>query len=126
MAESFRDLIASQKAMVFVTDVYAATDTFPAREIYGLTNQVRRSSVSVPSNIAEGKGRLSRKEFVRFLAKSRGSLLEAQTQLEISMRLGYLKAPQFEELDGRASEIGRILNGLISKLRLPRDLTPES
>ena len=115
MAESFRDLIAWQKGMDFVTDVYSATASFPPHEVYGLTNQVRRASVAVPSDIAEGKGRLSKKDFVQFLAKSRGSLLEAQTQLEIAMRLGYLERQSFAILEARASEVGRILNGLISK-----------
>lgn len=123
MAQSFRDLIAWQKAMAFVTDVYRATEAFPDREIYGLTNQVRRAAVSVPSNIAEGKGRLSKKEFVQFLAKARGSLLEAQTQLEIGCNLGFLSKAAFEDLDRKASEAGRIINGLIAKLRRP---TPES
>ena len=119
MAQSFRDLIAWQKAMAFVTDVYRVTEAFPDREIYGLTNQVRRAAVSVPSNIAEGKGRLSKKEFVQFLAKARGSLLEAQTQLEIGYNLGFLPKEAFEGLDRKASEAGRIINGLIAKIRRP-------
>lgn len=117
MSESFRDLIAWQKAMDLVADVYRSTEMFPAREQYGLTNQLRRASVSVPSNIAEGRGRLSRKEFVQFLAQARGSLLELQTQLELSLRLGYLERQVFSDLDSRAAEVGRILNGLIGKIR---------
>ncbi len=95
MAESFRELIAWQKAMALVTDVYRETEAFPSREIYGLTNQVRRAAVSVASNIAEGKGRLSKKEFVQFLANARGSLCEVQTQLEIAKNLGYLDVTCF-------------------------------
>src|SRR5688572_17975998 len=102
MAESFRDLVAWQKGMALVTDIYRATEEFPSREIYGLTNQLRRAAVSVPSNIAEGKGRLSKKEFVQFLAKARGSLCEVQTQLEISSNLGYLSRDTFAALDGQA------------------------
>jgi four helix bundle protein len=123
MAESFRDLIAWQKAMKFVTDVYEATESFPAREVYGLSNQLRRAAVSVPSNIAEGKGRLSKKEFVQFLAKARGSLLEAQTQLEIGRNLGFLAVPAFEMLDTEAREVGRVINGLMTNIRRS---TPES
>jgi four helix bundle protein len=118
MADSFRDLLAWQKAMLLVTEVYRITDAFPSREMYGLTNQVRRSAVSVPSNIAEGKGRLSKKEFVQFLATARGSLCEMQTQLEIAMNLGYLEAKSFASLDTQSREVGRIINGLIKAVRV--------
>jgi len=117
MAYSFRDLLAWQKAMALVVDVYRVTEAFPQREIYGLTNQVRRAAVSVPSNIAEGKGRLSKKEFVQFLSKARGSLLEAQTQLEIAFNLGFLPKSDFDKLEENASEAGRLINGLITKVR---------
>lgn len=130
MADGFRDLIAWQKSMALVTDVYRATEAFPGKEIYGLTNQVRRASVSVPSNIAVGKGRLSKKEFVQFLSQARGSLLEAQTQLEIARNLGFLTENSFQDLDLKAQEVGRIINGLIAKIRRPapesRELRAES
>jgi four helix bundle protein len=129
MAESFRDLLVWQKAMLMVTDVYRATEGFPTRELYGLTNQIRRAAVSVPSNIAEGKGRLSRKEFVQFLATARGSLCEMQTQLEIAMNLGYLTAEHFQRLDNQSREVGRIVNGLIKAVRVApesRELRAES
>ena len=119
MAESARDLIVWQKAMVLVTDIYRVTESFPQREIDGLTNQVRRAGVSVPSNIAEGQGRLSKKEFVQFLSQARGSLLEAQTQLEIGRNLGFLPDGAFNDLDLKAQEVGRIINGLIAKIRRP-------
>ena len=118
MADSFRDLIAWQKAMVFVVDVYRITSGFPDGERYGLTNQVRRAAVGIASDIAEGKGRLSKKEFVQFLAKARGSLCEVQTQLEIALRLEYLHGPQFELIDEQARELGRILNGLMKTMRI--------
>ena len=117
MADSFRDLIAWQKAMALVTDIYRVTESFPSREIYGLTNQLRRAAVSVASNIAEGKGRVSKKEFAQFLANARGSLCEVQTQLEIGKNLGYLAAETFADLDEQAREAGRIINGLMRKLR---------
>ena len=72
----------------------------------------------MPSNIAEGKGRLSKKEFVQFLAKARGSLLETQTQLEVGRNLGYLADALFQDLDSKAQEVGRVINGLISKIRV--------
>jgi four helix bundle protein len=103
--------------MALVTDVYRATDSFPAREMYGLTNQVRRASVGVPSDIAEGKGRLSKKEYVQMLARARGSIFEVQTQLEISKNLEFLATESFADLESKAAEVGRLLNGLITKLR---------
>jgi len=117
MADSFRDLIAWQKAMALVTEIYRVTESFPSREIYGLTNQLRRAAVSVASNIAEGKGRVSKKEFAQFLANARGSLCEVQTQLEIGKNLGYLADETFADLDDRAREAGRIINGLMRKVR---------
>ena len=117
MSESYRDLIVWQKAMALVTDVYRATDSFPAREIYGLTNQVRRAAVGVPSDIAEGKGRISKKEYVQMLARARGSIYEVQTQLEISKNLEFLPLESFLDLESKAAEVGRLLNGLIKRLR---------
>jgi|SRR5208283_4051798 len=107
-----RDLVAWQKAMKLVKDVYRLTREFPKEEIYGLTNQLRRAAVSVPSNLAEGHGRFSRKEFRQFIGRARGSLLEVETQLEISRDLGYLNDRAAGELLAQASEIGRVLNGL--------------
>ena len=103
--------------MALVMDVYRATEIFPEGERYGLTNQLRRAAVGIASDIAEGKGRLSKKEFVQFLAKARGSLCEVQTQLEIGMKLGYLPGVQFSSLEDRAQELGRIINGLIKSVR---------
>ena len=83
MGRSYRDLIAWQKAMKFVTEIYTMTQHFPAEERYGITNQLRRAAVSVPSNIAEGQARFSPKEFRHFLSQARGSLAEIETQLII-------------------------------------------
>ena len=116
MADSYRDLVAWQKAMALVTDIYRATENFPSRETYGLTAQIRRSAVSVASNIAEGKGRISKKEFVHFLSNARGSLCELRTQLEIAMNLSFLDRPGFSALDDKAQEVGRILDGLMKKV----------
>lgn len=109
--------------MALVTDIYRATDSFPAREIYGITNQVRRAAVAVPSDIAEGKGRISKKEYVQMLSRARGSTFEVQTQLEISRNLCFLATDAFEILESKAAEVGRLLNGLITKLR--RDIENE-
>ena len=110
-----RDLIAWQKAMALVTEVYEVykvSRTFPKDELYGLTSQLLRSAVSVPSNLAEGHGRNSRKEFHQFVGQARGSLVEVETQLEIAMNLGYLRKDVAEGLLDKASEVGRVVNGL--------------
>ena len=117
MAESFRDLIVWQKAMALVTDVYRATDRFPSRERYGLVDQLCRASVAIPSDVAEGKGRLSRKEFIQMLSRARGSSYEVQTQLEISRNLGFLPDQAFEDLLTKAGEVSRLLSGLIRNLQ---------
>jgi four helix bundle protein len=113
MSESYRDLVAWQKAMALVTEVYRVTEGFPRREIYGLTRQVREAAVSVPSNIAEGKGRQTKRDYVQFLFRARGWLLETLTQLEIGRNLTFLDVDTFDAVFQQAAEVGRILNGLI-------------
>jgi len=117
--ESYRDLIVWQKAMDLVEDVYKRTKGFPREELYGLTSQLRRAVVSVPSNIAEGQGRNSTKEFLHHLSIAYGSLCEVGTQILIAHRLGYLERRDVEGLDGLSSEVGRLINGLSNKL--PKD-----
>ncbi len=117
MSDSHRDLIAWQKAMALVTEIYRATDTFPSREMYGLTLQIRKAAVSVPSNIAEGKGRQTKRDYLQFLYRARGSMLETETQMEISRNLGYMEESKFLALFEQAAEAGRILNGLITNVR---------
>ncbi len=119
MSDSYRDLIAWQKAKSLALDVYRCTRRFPKDEIYGLSSQMRRAAVSVPSNIAEGKGRYSRKEFLQFLYHARGSLLELQTQLSIAHDLDYLDLAAFKSMESRTEELGRILNGLITRFQIP-------
>jgi four helix bundle protein len=116
MSDSYRDIVAWQRAMALVSEIYKCTETFPRREIYGLTNQIRRAAVSVPSNIAEGKGRRSKKEYVQFLYRARGSLHELETQLEIALNLGYLPARLFGQVREAASAVARPLNGLITSV----------
>jgi four helix bundle protein len=113
----YSDLIAWQKAVDLVESVYRATRSFPKEEQFGLTIQVRRAIVSVPSNIAEGQGRATTREFLHFLSIAYGSLLEVETQLLIAFRLGYLDAPRKTELLTAAGEVGRIINGLAKSLQ---------
>jgi four helix bundle protein len=118
--KNYKDLIVWQKAIELVIEIYDATSRFPREEIYGLTSQLRRAAVSVPSNIAEGQGRATKGEFIQFLCHARGSLCESDTQIPIARRLGYL-APELEEhLTSLSNEVGRILNGLLTSLGGPR------
>ena len=112
MADAYRDLIAWRKATQLAVEIYRVTQRFPKDELYGLTSQMRRAAVSVASNIAEGKGRYSRKEFAQFLYRARGSLLELETQLFIARELQYLEPLTFRRMEDRTNELGRILNGL--------------
>ena len=119
MGTSYRDLVAWQKARRFVVEIYRATKSFPAEERYGLTAQIRRAAVSVPSNIAEGQGRRLPGDFQLFLRHARGSLLEVETQLIIACDLGYLTRSETQRLLKLSAEVGRILNGLIASLKEP-------
>jgi len=121
MAQHYKDLIVWQKAMDLVSALYDATDDFPKRETYSLTDQMRRAAVSIPSNIAEGQAHFSRREFRHFLRHSSGSLAELETQILIAQRRNYLTESQTEELLRRAHEVGRILSGLLNSLK---DATP--
>jgi len=116
LGRSYKDLVAWQKAMLLVTAVYKATADFPRDEIFGLTSQLRRAAVSIASNIAEGQGRLSQKEFRFFLGQARGSLMEVETQLQISENLGYLANEHTRALLQSCAEPGRVLNGLLSSI----------
>ena len=113
---SHRDLIVWQKAMDLTVSIYQLTKNFPKEETYGLISQIRRSSASIPANIAEGQGRRSSKEFQQFPANARGSLLELDTHLELSFRVGYISKNQHNEMREKTSEVGRILNGLMRSL----------
>jgi four helix bundle protein len=112
-----RDLKAWQRSFDLVLEIYRKTQSFPKEEIYGLTSQMRRAAVSVCSNIAEGKGRSSDKEFIVFLCHARGSLLELETQVSISKELGYLRQDTESKMEDLTAEVGRIVNGLINSLR---------
>jgi four helix bundle protein len=110
VARSYRELVAWQEAMRLVELIYQQTAVFPKQEVFGLAAQLRRSAVSIPSNIAEGAGRNSSRELFQFLGVASGSLAELETQLEIATRLGFLGAAT--ECSEQASRVGRLLTGL--------------
>lgn len=114
--KSYQDLKVWQKAMDLVFSVYKLSKSFPKDETYGLTSQIRRASVSVPSNIAEGWGRGSTKSYLQFLRIGRGSLTELETQLIIAHQLDYLSIKEHDDLESLLKEVGRMLNGLIRNL----------
>jgi four helix bundle protein len=114
---SFRDLRVWQEGMKLACEVYRDTANFPKPELYGLTQQIRRAAVSIPSNVAEGKGRHSDKEFAHFVFNARGSLLELETQLILAEDLEYLSAADARRLLAMAECVGRALTGLINSLR---------
>ena len=114
---SYKDLVAWQKSMDLVTAVYRASQGFPKEEIFGLVSQIRRAAVSVPSNIAEGHARTSKKEFQYFLSNARGSLAELETQLTIAHQLAYIDETGINQLLDRLGEVGRIVNGLLAALK---------
>lgn len=114
---TFRDLLIWQKSMTLVTEIYQLTNLFPKEEIYGLTSQIRRSSISIPSNIAEGYGRDGNNDYLRFLNISISSLFEIQTQLEISFNLKYINENQFNKINGESREIERMLSVFIRKIK---------
>ncbi|MGA7381238.1 MAG: four helix bundle protein [Terriglobales bacterium] len=116
MASSFKDLRVWWEAMNLAFAVYHETKDFPRHEVYGLTQQMRRAAVSVPSNIAEGKGHRSDREFTHFLFHARGSLLELQKQILIAEELQYLPGDSARHLLNSADGVGRALSGLISSL----------
>ena len=115
VVKSYRDLLVWQKAMDFAEHVYLVQKTFPAEERYGLCDQLRRAVVSIPSNIAEGRGRDTAKDFSHFLTIARGSLNEVATQLELAVRLGYM--PAGSGLYDEVQEIRKMLNAMIGRLR---------
>lgn len=113
---SFSDLEVWKAAMALAKDVYEASAVFPQDERFGLTSQVRRAAVSVPSNIAEGQGRRTKGEFLQFLGNARGSLYELRTQLTLSNDLGFMSPIHEEPLRLSCQRTGQLLNGLIRKL----------
>jgi four helix bundle protein len=124
LAYSYRDLIAWQKAKDLSVAIYRATLNLPKAEVYGLTSQMRRAAVSVPSNIAEEQGRGSKGEFRHFLGIARGSLLELQTQIIIATELDYLPTEASCSLLQKSDELLKIINGLSLSLNVEASLKP--
>ena len=111
--KQYQELIAWQKAIEYAEAVYRLTRKFPRDEVFGLTIQLRRSAVSIASNIAEGQGRGSAKEFIQFLNIAHGSLQESETQMILAHRFGYITEKELDDILALSNELGRINNGLI-------------
>ncbi len=116
MFGNFRNLALWKSSMNLTAEIYKLTKLFPDHERFGLVSQMQRAAVSIPSNIAEGFGRESTKDLIRFLYTSRGSLMELSTQLEISINLGYISSDSSKPIDN-ANEVNKLLNGLIYSLK---------
>lgn len=114
----YKNLLVWQKAMDLVVEIYNITKLLPKEETYCISDQLRRSAVSVPSNIAEGQSRNSVKEFIQFLAIARGSLAELETQLIICERVNMITINDIIKAQDLSSEVGKMINGLISNLNL--------
>lgn len=104
--------------MTLARNVYAATEGFPKSELFGLSSQIRRAAVSVPSNIAEGRGRMTDKSFALFLSQARGSLYELQTQVELAGDLGFVDKRQAEEIIAEAAATASMIHALLATLRM--------
>jgi four helix bundle protein len=122
---SFHELTVWQRAIDLSVQIYTLTRSFPKDELFGLTNQVRRASVSVSSNIAEGQSRLGKPEFIHFLSIARGSNAEGQSQLELARRLNFGNIDSIVECEGLAIEISKMLNALITSLKSPQPTHPD-
>lgn len=120
---SYHDLLAWQRAIDFVVAAYKLTGQFPRTEVYGLTAQLQRAAVSIPSNIAEGAGRIHTGEYIHHAGIARGSLFEAETQIIVAQRLGYVSEEEIRPLLSAVSEVGRLRHGLIASLE--RKLKPD-
>jgi four helix bundle protein len=115
--KTFRDLLIWQKAMTLVTNCYTVSSHFPKEEQFGLTSQIRRCCISIPSNISEGYGRGTNKDYHRFLTISLGSLFEFQTQIEIAYNLKYINEEKFNALYEDSRELERMLTAFINKVK---------
>jgi four helix bundle protein len=121
-SRSYRELIAWQKSMRLAKAAYRISQEMPRKEAYGLISQMQRAAVSVPSNIAEGHGRLTDLQFCHFLGNARGSLCDLQTQVELACDLGYVSSDKLKRFMEQSSEVARLVNGLITSLREVRSV----
>ena len=110
-----------KKSVDFVVEIYKLTESFPNEEKFGLTSQVRRASVSIPTNIAEGAARTSNKEFAHFLSISQGSASEVATEILIAAKLGFIEKESFAEISAKLNEIGRMITGLRNHIKSKND-----
>ncbi|HEX9804448.1 MAG TPA: four helix bundle protein [Candidatus Dojkabacteria bacterium] len=117
VVHSYKDLIVWQKAIELVKKIYSITKNFPDEEKFGLASQVRRSAVSIPSNISEGRSRGSKKDFIRFLYIAKGSLSELETQILISLELRFIKKEDTQNIESLITEVNKMLSSMISKLK---------
>jgi four helix bundle protein len=122
MGNSFKDLIVWQRSIQLTVSVYKLTADFPDAERFGLTNQLRRASVSIASNIAEGYGKSSKGEYLQFLGHSRGSCAEVETQLTIANELGFGAKAALSSSNGLCDEVGKMLVALMKSLRTAKPL----
>ena len=117
-AKSYKDLLVWQKGITLVKKIYQLTQTFPEQEKYGLVSQMRRAAVSIPSNIAEGQARHTRKEFIQFLSHSEGSVAELETQVILGVELGYCVLTDTEEITRLTTELSKMLDSLRRRLEM--------
>jgi len=118
--QSYRDLKVWQRALDMTVECYRLSRNLPGSEVYGLSSQIRRAAVSVPANIAEGHGRKHLGDYLHHLSVARGSLMELETHLVIAVRLTYFAADEVRRVFLQSAEVGRMLNGLISKLQISK------
>jgi len=122
MIKSYKDLLVWKRSVDLATKIYSITEEFPKAEIYGIISQMRRSAVSIPSNIAEGRNRGTRKDFAQFLRIALGSTAELETQTEISKNLKFINELEYSQITSETSEIGMMLRAIIRKLDLTSKL----
>jgi four helix bundle protein len=113
----FRDLLVWQRSMALARDVFRLTEAFPKAQVFGLASQMQRAAVSIPSNIAEGHGRLTDRSFAQFLSQARGSLNELQTQAELAREMGFAASDARQKLLASCEEIAKMLNALLTTVR---------
>jgi len=116
----FKDLLVWQRSVALAVEIYKITKEFPREEIYGLTSQIRRAAVSIPSNLAEGHARNTKSQFANFIDITLGSAAELETQLAISLQTGYLKQNDYDKLVNELTEITRMLYGLLNRVQPDR------
>ena len=126
MGQSFKDLVVWQRAIELTIDVYKLTSKFPDSERFGLTNQMRRASVSVASNIAEGYGRSTKGEYVQFLGHARGSCSELETQIVIAKKLEFGAPQNLQSAESLCNDVGRLLGELMKSIRSKQSQPPQS